>query len=80
MKLSEKPTSQLTDEEVRLIISRQNYLERKADIDYMCYYLKIDKARFWKEFLWGWLDNMKNINQPKNSRQNAPNRFKILKN
>jgi hypothetical protein len=50
----------LTEEEKKQIreqISLQNYLSEWADMEYMCYWLKISFSEFWDRYVWKKLDN-----------------------
>jgi hypothetical protein len=44
---------------VQDLIKQQSYLERTADIEYQCYFEKINQSEFWAKYLWG----NKNINR-----------------
>ena len=37
---------------IREMITKQIHIEEVADVEYMCYWLKIDSVDFWGRFLW----------------------------
>ncbi len=42
------------------LLSLQAHLMRKAEVVYMCYYLKISEAQFWERFMWSKMSKLHN--------------------
>lgn len=53
-------------------ISQQAFLDNEADVDYMCYYLRISPSEFWERFLWKYLREKKGVSMEDGEDENLP--------
>lgn len=53
----------LSQEEVSKILEIQRLIRRLADVDYECYYEKIDLIQFWQKYLWDRMSSLSNENK-----------------
>lgn len=41
--------------QLQITLEQQTYLKAHADIEYQCYYQKIEEYYFWQHYLWNYL-------------------------